>query len=52
MGKTGRTIFLFVLFVGTLVILFIATGHGPEVWAAIRPLFVGIAAFFKIKLPG
>ena len=52
MGKLARTIILSILFVGTIVIGVIATGHGAEAWAMIRPLFVGIAGFFKIALPG
>ncbi len=52
MGKLLRTMFLSLLFIGTLVIGVIATGHGHDAWVTIRPLFVGIAAFFKIDLPG
>ena len=51
MGKLARTLFLFVLFAGTLLIGIIATGHGAEAWASVRPLFVGIANFFKITMP-
>ena len=52
MGKLARTVILSILFVGTIVIGIIATGHGAEAWATVRPVFVGIADFFKIALPG
>jgi hypothetical protein len=51
MGKLVRTLILFILFAGTLVIGIIATGHGAEAWASVRPLFVGIASYFKVTLP-
>lgn len=51
MGKFARTVFLTLLFAGTLVFLIIATGHGAEAWASVRPLFVPLASYLKITLP-
>jgi fumarate reductase subunit C len=51
MGKLVRTIFFSVLFIATLIVGVIATGHGAEAWASIRSLFVPLANFFKIALP-
>ena len=51
MGKLARTVILTLLFVGTIIGGLIATGNGAAAWASVRPLFAGLAAYFKITLP-
>ena len=51
MGKFVRTVFLSLLFAGTLIFIIMATGQGAEVWASIRPMFVPVAMYFRFKLP-
>ena len=51
MGKFARTLILSLLFAGTLIIGIIATGNGALAWASVRPLFAGLAGYFKINLP-
>ena len=52
MGKLMRVVILSGLFIGTLLMIIIANGGGPQMLALARSALATVLQFLKIPVPG